>query len=586
MAKKLTRKERTFDEIAENKKNIIAYDSVVVYAASDIPLPVKSERRENCYIPTPREIWSGFDPDAEYFDATIVSSDERSTTYTVCAEHRPDGDLIVAFTVYAPSFLSKKAVVLVGERARAPQKELIEGIVNTGTYVVTVDYNASLSSSLTVFPPSVSYGKFGDEGDRLTKLSPTAKDTCAYLYTLIFRRVLAFVKREYAFTDVIAVGVRDGAEIAMRLAGCEKEKICALGCVCEAGYPEYSAIPRYPDGVVALDDDSLSFIASLSGVSYLKEYPHPVFAAIGSNGEHSDVDRLSALGTLIKGTLTVSITQKYSDCVDENALDVFLNWLNQSFWRSDFPSPPKTAIDVNRDGSVYASVTAQNTPKIKSLTLFYSYNNPDHRTRRWLSATCETVGDGQYLAKMDFDAQCADLYFYTEAHYANGTISTEQPKYTNLSEYRMLISQTKSTAVLFRHGADGEFIPENEDAIAPSDTIKENVVPSGAKGTVCESGAMRLFVGDSTKYVSSSKILQADAYFPSSGQIDLIVRAGTPSLEYRATKRVVQSNTFTSVRFACLDFKDNLFRPLSAWSGMTSVTVVTPNVTVNKLTFI
>lgn len=585
MRKKLTKTERVFDEIAENKKDIIAYDSVVVYAASDIPLPVKPVRRDDFYIPTPRELWADFDPETEYFDATVLSSDDRSASYSICAEHRPDGDLTVAFDVFNPSYFSKKAVIIVGERTRAPQKELIDAILSVGAYAVVVDYNGRSPSSETVFPPSLSYGKFGEEGDRLTRLSPTAKDTCAYLYTLLFRRVLAFVKREYGFTDVIAAGIRDGAEIAMRLAGCEKEKICALGCVCEAGYPEYSDVPRYPDGVVDFDDETIAFISSLSGVSYLKDYPHPVFAAIGSNGEKSDVDRLSALGTLVKGTLTVSITQKYSDCVDEKALGVFIDWLNQSFWKSDFPHPPETSVEVNRDGTVYASVVAQNTPKIKSLTLYYSYNNPNHKTRSWSSSLCETVGDGQYLAKMDFDAQCADLYFYTETHYVNGLISTEQPKYLDLSEYRIYLSPSKSTAVLFRHGADGEFIPVSDDPVAASDSIEENVVPSGAKGTVCRNGAMRLFVGDATKYTSSSKLLQADAYSPVPGPIELVVRTGS-SVEYRATKRIAQSNTFTGVRFACSDFKDELFRPLAAWSGMTSVTVVTPNVTLNKLTFI
>ena len=584
--KKLTKKERTFDASRENRKDFIAYDGVKLYAETDIPIPEKSLPLEGGIL-TPQQVWKDFDPTEERLDGSLVSSENGVSVYTFCATHRPDGDLTVQLTVYAPSYDSPKAVLLIGDNARLPQQSVIDDIVNRGSYAFVADYNGIAENTLTVFPPSLSYGKRGNEGDRPTKLSPTVKETCPYLYTLIHRRALAFIRETYGDKCVVAVGLKQGAETAMQLAGTERKFISALACVGASGYPEYAGIPRYPVGTVSLDDDVLAFIAGASGVSYLKDYPHPVLAAIGSNGTISDVDRLSALKTLIKGTLTVSITQQFSDNIDERSWKVCLDWLDQSFWHSDFPKPPVSSVNVNRDGSVYADVTASVKPKIKSLCFYYSYNNTDHRTRRWEKVACETVGEGQYLAKLDFDDQCSSLFFYTETVYENGIISTETPRFADLSQYRIIQSAPVSAAVLYRHGAEGEFIPVSDDVVAKRTSVTEKTVPSGAKGAVCESGSMALFVGDACRFIEPSKLLQADTFRNEPYyQLELSVRCGFPSTVYRASKRIPGGATFNGVCFACTDFKDEFFRPLPSWKEVSSITVVTPDVTVNKLTFI
>ena len=586
LRKKLTKKERIFDPVKENEKDLIAYDCVKLYAETDIPIPEKSQFVDGGIL-TPKKIWQDFDPTEERFDGKLVFSENNLTVYSFCAAHCPDGDLTVQLSVYAPSYDSPKGVILIGDNSRVPQKSVIDDIVGRGSYVFIADYNGVSENTLTVFPPSLSYGKSGNEGKHLTELSPTAKETCAYLYTLIHRRALGFIEETYGKKCVIALGIKRGVEIAMQLAGTEKTRITALACVGASGYPEYAGIPRYPVGASTLPDDVLAFIAGASGVSYLKGYPHPVFAAVGSNGTISDVDRLSSLKNLISGPLTVSISQEFSDNVDKETWKVCLDFLDSSFWKSDFPLPPVSSVKVNRDGSVYADITASIRPKIKFLSFYYSYNNIDHRTRTWEKVACETVGEGQYLAKLSFSTQCSTLFFYTETVYENGLISTEPPKFADLSAYRIMLSAPQSATVLYRHGAEGEFLPVSEDAVVGRETILEKTLPSGAKGAVCPDGSMKLFVGDSCRLIENGKLLQADTFRNEPYyQLELSVSCGFPATVYRASKRIMGGATFNGTTFACSDFKDEFFRPLPSWKEVNTFVVVTPDVTVNKLTFI
>ena len=589
MAKtKINKKDLVFVEEAENAKNYLAYDNVKLYATTDIPLHGPLPGEQGSVIPlSPQKLWEEFDPNGEALDAYLLGEEDGRKDYVFRAEHRPDGDLSVQLSVYAPDYPSKKAVLLIGDRDLAPQQGVIDAVVKTGCYVFVADYNALLPGSGTTFPSSLAYGKHGSEGIHLTKKCTSPKNGCPYLYALIQRRALAFIREEYHLKETILLGVGSGTEIAMTVAGLEPTSVIALACIGGAGYTECVDVPRYPVYRPSYDEETLAYVVSSCGVSYLKNYPHPVFTAIGSNGTKSDVDRLSALKGLIKGPLTVAISPQCADNIDADAFFVCLNWLTYSFWHSDFPAPPVTHVEINRDGTVYANVTAKTVPPIKSATLHYSYGNNNHVTRLWESALCETVGIGQYVAKMTFRKPCGFLFYYTEIEYINGLRVTETPLFADLSDYRVAVAPSKPTAVLFRYGAEGTLCEVGDNAVILSKMITEGTVPMGAKGAVCKEGSMRLFLGDSCHSIEDNKILQVDCYSPEDYfPLELVLSVGTPAVEYRSVKTLQKDVNFTGLKFRLVDFKDSAFRPLPAWRNVNTITIMSKNVLINKLTFI
>ena len=73
----------------------------------------------------------------------------------------------------------------------------------------------------------------------------------------------------------------------MMVAGLEREKVCALGAICGAGFPEFTDIPRYDKTPLNIPDGLLKWIISCSGISYINKYDNlkglAIFLCINEN---------------------------------------------------------------------------------------------------------------------------------------------------------------------------------------------------------------------------------------------------------------------------------------------------------------
>ena len=76
----------------------------------------------------------------------------------------------------------------------APDEKLIISLVRAG-YAVVVPDLSGVGEFKTEFPESLEYGLYEKAGEHIKKVMPTAKETSQYLYTIIVRRALTFVKR-------------------------------------------------------------------------------------------------------------------------------------------------------------------------------------------------------------------------------------------------------------------------------------------------------------------------------------------------------------------------------------------------------
>ena len=580
---KFIRTKKTLNEELENAKDYIALRDMKVFARNDIPItPVENSTT----LLTTNEVWKDFTKVSD-LSINFLGEEGNKKSYTFKAKETSDGFVVAETDVYFPSYDSPRAVILIGDYDSLPQQDVIDAIVNKGCYVFTVDYNAIKSETHTSFPYSLFYGTRGKEENHLYEVCPTAKETCQYLYGEILRHLVYFIDENFPNKELIAVGIRYGTELAMLLAGTEKKRISGVGCICGAGYPELSDVPKYTESDYEPDYNTLAWMTGVSGVAYMRGYEKPVFIAIGTNSTISDVDRLASFKALLKSELTLSITPHGADNVDKRSFNLFLKWLDCTFWKCSFPKPPKTTIEINRDGLVYANITATGIPEIKQAMLYYSYGNTNHKSRRWKQKAGETVGHAQHLAKLIFTRPFEHLYFYTEITYVNGLVATEAPQYFNTEKYRLRLYPSKKGSILFMHEGENRFYEICDKPVIMSDGITEGVTPVGTKGSVFKDGSMRLFVAENCKLADNSRLLQVASYSSSKSYfLELAVSLRHSKTVYKASKKVVSSTTFADIKFSVKDFKDEFFHPLTSWKDVISITVVNKDVIINKMIFI
>lgn len=572
---RLRRKDRKFDIDAENAKDILAYAGVKAYAVTDIPIPT-ARRASARAMPAPRDIWRDYARCATGFEAERISDADGVETFRLCVERTRFGPICATFEAHSASFESKKAVFLVADDA-PDRARIVESILSEGIRVFLLDRRGPGAS----VPPELL-----DLGPDRAESVPAYARTPELANTLIFRRGLEFAAATFPETEIIALGIRDGAEIAMRVAGLEPSLAMGVACVCGAGCVDFADGLSLSDDDAPFDpsDETLAEIIRSSGASYMKNYPNPVFVGLGSNGTRSDFVKLPALAELLSNRLTISVSRGFADSIDEKGWATCLAWLNATFWRGEFPAPPATRVEIGEDGAAYAIVVASTMPAPRRVELLCARDGRDPGTRQWLCAPCESTGESAYVARLTFDRPCSRIFCCAVAHYKNGLASTALPIRASLDPRRLAVDAPKPGSILFEQRRVGELVPIGRDAIIPDSAIREARSPSGTPGALFERGSMRLFLGDAAKNVPSDKLLQIDARAERPTRLGIALRAGTE--DYVAERDMRAEPEFSSLHFRLADFKSRTFRPLPSWQNVSTLTVVPENIAINKMLFV
>lgn len=572
-------RKHSYDPEAEAKKNYLAYQRSELYAKTDIPLHPTGGL--NCL--TPEEIWEDFNPYSEPLETTFAGE----TRHTFTAKRFDDYALRVEIDVYKPAFPSKRAVLLVQEYGKECQPQIVTELIKDGYTVFVPDYCQIKSNSTTLFPPYVSYGEYGRENGHLDRVFPTAKETCAYLYTLILRRSVTFIEKEFGMYGPVLIGIRDGVEFAMQAAGIDA-RIRALACICASGYKEFLPYPVYSGEEPEITSNKLAWLTGVAGVSYLKNRNIPLFVGIGSNDTMSDVDRTYFLA-LLNGPekFRMHVCNGYSDNINKDCFGTLKKWLRLTYIDASLPALPEISVKPNPDGIVYADVTADACTAIRSAVVYYSFDDIYHETRNWSKALCETIGKGEYIANIPIPHEDAKLFCYAHVTYENDVSVSGFITMTDFTGKRVSIAQQISDNELYSYGSLKKAFNEyNEQPVLFTENIVGYVIPVGLKGVVDKTSRMILFVGDETKNIESERVLQVDCYSEEKPFDLVLCLTDDWSVKYYATKNVYTESTFEGVLLRCTDFKDEHYRPLSSWKNVKRLTVCTKNVVISKLLFV
>lgn len=541
-------------------------------------------------VMTPSAVWEGFDPNKGDFNTRLLEESEGLKRYLYSAINTSDGDVRIQVDFYTPSFDSKNTVLVVGPLEKKPQEDLIVKLVNKGYNVILPDYSGVFKGTKTRYPLSYEYGSFPSSGEHLKKVCPTAKETCFYLYTVVLRRLISFAESVLNVKDIVVMGITGGVEVALQLVGTDKRPI-GLICIAGAGYREYVNYPKYASSTeLAIDKELMYWLTGVSGTAYAKHIKVPVMIAIGSNGSISDIDRLSNLLTIMnEAEVRITVSSGYMDNINKSALKTVFQWLDGTFLGSTPPELPTIKVGINSEGALYGKVATDGCIKIKTVRIYYSFNDNNHTTRFWQNVDADYIGDNEFLGKIKVVEGQEKLFVYGEVEYVNGLILDGVVNYTDLKDAKVNVQTVMPNPIIFQYPDENGFIELNDHAVIMSGNLCEGVLPIGLKGLYCATGGMVTYsIGRKSGY-DSSRLLQIDSY-SATGKYKLTVRAacavGDKVTQYTVSRDIEARDTFFSLRLSPSDFKDNLFQPMESWQGIKSLTIVERNVIIGKIMFI
>ncbi|MDR0751544.1 MAG: hypothetical protein LBF12_03015 [Christensenellaceae bacterium] len=546
----------------------------------------------------PNAIWQNYEPEAipletELMDKSLEDGMEIST-YSFVALSAQSGKLVVIAKKYvaSDSLLNKDVpvVLIVPEYHRMPSLEFIKGFVLDGFIVIVPDM-AGNDQPKTQYPAEYEYGEYTKAGDHIRTVMPTARETCQYLYSLIMRRALVFLKDILPDPHVLLIGLGDAVEVAMQTTGSGAD-IVALACINGSGYREYIKLNKYGScKELEMTDETVCWLSGVASAAYAKLITKPTFIAIGTNGERSDIDRINNLVALLPTESTyVSFSPKASDYIFQENFNTLKNWFKMILSEYCFPKMPTLSVNVNDDGKIYATIECDEKVKAINANLYYSYGEYNHVIRDWRKKTGIVVSANEFIATIEVTDANAPLFVFAEVEYLGGIILSSLEKYLELAGQPVKSTKETSSRVIYSTQSPADSFVENYNKeVLFEHRINLLTAASGVKGLACSDDGVRNYhLGIATQEIEEC-LLQIEFSTSKSSSViaTLICKDGDSIKKYQADIHLQDSKGFfISLQLKKSDFKDNNYMPLTTWSNAKALEISGGDTVIGNILFI
>ncbi|MFW5780588.1 MAG: hypothetical protein ACOCWI_03980 [Bacillota bacterium] len=544
---------------------------------------------------TPAQVWQDYDAETEALD-TLVNDEYKENqhlykAYTITAKTVDDGKVRVGVRVtHNVKSRRKKAVLIVQEYHKKIQKKVVKDLADKGYKVVVPDCTGGDIAYKTSFPPSLNYGNITEAESHIKEVSPTAKDTSQYLYSVIVKRTITFIKKELGIEDIIIMGIGDATEVAMQVAGSDN-RLKGLVCINGAGYREYIHINKYGDKKeLEIDHKLMCWLTGVAAVAYAKHIEVPIMIALSSNGRQADIDRLSNLMVLLKeNQASLMITPRSSDSISYQAYKSVLGWIEDIFTKKRIPKNPVTQIRVS-DGLIYADVAADAIREIKEVKVYYSYGEYDHLVRNWHEKVCDTVSSDQFLAKLEVTKTQGPLFAFCIVEYKDGSALGSIEDYEELKDLDIKKTIDLNSRIIYEGAmGTGSFTEEADKAILLKSGLMTASTPLGLKGVMSNYGELINYQIGAKAPFNKGKILQVDAYCHEDIDLEIkvVAKNGDDIDEYTATCPMTTGDgAFVSHKLTPNDFKNSDMMSFDDWDKVKAIKIKNKNVIIGKILFI
>ena len=555
-------------------------------------------------VMVPSQIWQGYDATKEplnnlktdyvgTFDDDIV--EER---HQFIAMRKEDGDVKVAVRLlYAKGDLSSAPViVMVGEYHRAPDEKLIISLAKAGYVVVAPDISG-VSEFKTEFPESLEYGLYEKAGDHIKKVMPTAKETSQYLYTIIVRRTLTFVKRVVSDGKLIVMGLGDAVEIAIAVSALEKEIVDGLACLNGAGYREYIKQDRYGEQrELVMDEERMCWLTGVASVAYAKHVKAPTFIAIGSNARKSDIDRLSNLTALMDNEdIHIVISPLATDFMLPEAYRSLIIWLKAvACGRIDeLPTAPVLTVRTTEGVAPSFNVDCDPSSMIKKVVVYYAEKEYHHALRDYHEADGLSISYNEYIAEAEEYDEKEPLFAFASVEYESGLYLSSLVEYRDLKglPVKPKIKNANSTLRVVYQAGDEEisFVEDCESNVLFEKSLRAVTTPKGMTGLTSDGDGITTYRFDPDENTENGRILQLEllAEGQTEAEITLLGKSDAGSKTYSA--KITLKDTkglFMGTRLKISDFKDESLMALTEWYGIKALSIKGKQIIVGNILFI
>lgn len=508
-------------------------------------------------ILTPTTLWDGFDDtidtNAEKVCEREVDGIVFEDTYFYGRETGKGRVKIFGTYAYSKDGQNKEPVLILPDSSEGVNDDILRLFAERGYSALMVEYRGEYENAVnrTVYPENIDYANISRCGRHKDYVDDTADNTSWYEWV-----ALGIYARKYALersggSDIAVVGIRDGGEIAWKLAAVRKFA-CAVP-VCAAGWLAYFGINKYVSDEQNLDSERFRFIAGIDSQAYAPFVQCPILIMCSTNDPRLDYDRaydtFSRINPDFADESVITYTLSCDETIGMNSTaDMFL-FLEKYLGKKDIVIPQAVDVNINVDDeqNLIAVAKYDNCCEIEEAGLFYAEDCLDPSLRDWSSCRAsKNTGDFERVFFPEIFEETSTLFALGYAKYKNGFTVWSKIAVKKISgRFKNTVGES---SVLFsgRNGTDGFYISEPKTAAIggvffTDGRMKPQLVTKtkGIKGIYSEYG-LSTYRMNSAKYSpKKGSFLKIDVFCDNTADIDFALVDLTNKEVYKYSQNVI-----------------------------------------------
>ena len=382
-------------------------------------------------ILTPTILWHDFDDSLELYEVTLKERYEEGIKFeSVNFYGRETGEgRVKIYGVFATSEFvpSKETVLIFPDSSDGIDIDILKMFVQKGYSAFMVDYRGEWEGSeySTVYPDNVGYANTVNCGRAKDFVDESAVKTSWYEWVAVGIYARKFIVQRTGSENIAVVGLRDGGEIAWKLAVAKKFS-CVIP-VCAAGWQAYSGVSKFKSDEQKLNNERYRFIAGIDSQAYAPYVQCPVMLLCSTNDPRFDYDRAYDTFSRINPEFASESVIAYSVECDsaigmKSTANMFMFLVKYLKRRQIFiPQPVEVTVGVDEEQNLIATAKFDNLGVVEESGMFFAEDCIDSAVRDW--TLCDKVlkiSDTEQKFFLNIYEETSTLFVLCYAKYTNG----------------------------------------------------------------------------------------------------------------------------------------------------------------------
>lgn len=541
-------------------------------------------------ILTPISLWKNFNDGLEVMPVTLGERIEDGVKYEyVNFSGRDTG--MGRVTVYGVLAVKEnnpahECVLILRDSLQEIDEAMLAYFVKCGYSALCVDYGGERDGAerYTIYPKNVEYANAVKCGRYKDYVDVSADQTSWYEWVAVGIYARKYLAEKFSTESIGLVGVRDGGEIAWKLAVAAQFS-CAV-TISACGWNSYKNFPKFNGKEPELNEERYRFVAGIDSQAYAPYVRCPMLILCTTNDAAFDYDRAYDTYSRINPRYAKFSSICYSincgsliDSRGTNDLFMFLD-SNVKERHVFMPKPVQLTVFADGDENLVVKTKCDSQGIVEKCGVYFAEDSFDFATRDWSAATLKRVinpHESEYY--LNVYEKTTTVFVLCYAVYSNGFTVWSKLSVKKISGNFRNGSAKSSIVYINKFGTECFSIADCSNCavggilLTDDEVLPQIVTMQGLKGIYSKCGLTTHRIKNAKYCPSKDSILKFDICSDEDISLDVSLVNGSDGYTYSA-KMYILGGVWQSGTLKVKVFKNHMGVSLTDFSKCQSLSFV------------